>query len=125
MPAEIRLYNQLFAKPDPDAGNFAADLNPNSLEVLEGALVEPALVAVGKGTGGAVRLRDEPDACQRILGRLVEGAFAGSEPRDSYFVICDERVNRPNTIAEGRISVLFGFATTRPAESRLPRRRSS
>jgi glutaminyl-tRNA synthetase len=34
VPAEIRLYNQLFAKPDPDAGNFAADLNPQSLEVL-------------------------------------------------------------------------------------------
>jgi glutaminyl-tRNA synthetase len=45
VPAEIRLYNQLFGKPDPDAGNFAADLNPNSIEVLEGALVEPALVA--------------------------------------------------------------------------------
>jgi glutaminyl-tRNA synthetase len=45
VPAEIRLYNQLFAKSDPDASNFAADLNPNSLEVLEGAMVEPALVA--------------------------------------------------------------------------------
>jgi phage tail sheath protein FI len=45
-----------------------------------------------------------------------EGAFAGSERQDSYFVICDERVNRPSTIAEGRINVLFGFATSRPAE---------
>jgi glutaminyl-tRNA synthetase len=43
VPAEVRLYNQLFAKPDPDAGNFAADLNPNSLEVLGDARVEPAL----------------------------------------------------------------------------------
>ena len=34
VPAEVRLYNPLFAKPDPDAGNFAADLNPDSLEVL-------------------------------------------------------------------------------------------
>jgi glutaminyl-tRNA synthetase len=41
--AELRLYNPLFAKPDPDVANFAADLNPNSLEVLEGALLEPAL----------------------------------------------------------------------------------
>src|SRR6202030_4071119 len=24
VPAEVRLYNPLFAKPDPDAGNFAA-----------------------------------------------------------------------------------------------------
>ncbi len=43
--AEVRLYNQLFSKPDPDAGNFAADLNPNSLEVLPDARVEPALAA--------------------------------------------------------------------------------
>ena len=34
VPAEVRVYNQLFAKSSPDASNFAADLNPNSLEVL-------------------------------------------------------------------------------------------
>src|SRR3954471_22153733 len=39
-PAEIRVYNQLFAKPNPDAGNFAADLNPQSLEVLSDARIE-------------------------------------------------------------------------------------
>jgi glutaminyl-tRNA synthetase len=44
IPAELRLYNPLFNKPDPSgAENFAADLNPNSLEVLEGARLEPAL----------------------------------------------------------------------------------
>jgi glutaminyl-tRNA synthetase len=40
-PAEIRLYNPLFAKPSPDAANFTADLNPQSLEVLKDARVEP------------------------------------------------------------------------------------
>jgi glutaminyl-tRNA synthetase len=44
LPAEVRLYNPLFTKPDPSGGeNFAADLNPNSLEVLPGARLEPAL----------------------------------------------------------------------------------
>jgi glutaminyl-tRNA synthetase len=43
--AEIRLYNPLFTRPDPDAANFAADLNPNSLEVLPDARLEPALAA--------------------------------------------------------------------------------
>jgi glutaminyl-tRNA synthetase len=43
VPAEIRLYNQLFVKPTPDAANFAADLNPQSLEVLADARVEPAI----------------------------------------------------------------------------------
>jgi glutaminyl-tRNA synthetase len=43
IPAEVRLYNPLFIKPDPSGENFAADLNPNSLEVLASARVEPAL----------------------------------------------------------------------------------
>jgi len=43
LSAEVRLYNQLFSRPDPDAGNFKADLNPNSLEVLSDAKLEPAL----------------------------------------------------------------------------------
>jgi len=42
-PAEIRIYNQLFATPSPDASNFAADLNPQSLEILREARIEPAI----------------------------------------------------------------------------------
>jgi len=42
-PAEIRIYNQLFAKPNPDASNFATDLNPQSLEVLKDARIEPSI----------------------------------------------------------------------------------
>jgi glutaminyl-tRNA synthetase len=43
VPAEIRIYNQLFSKPVPDAANFAGDLNPQSLEVLKDARIEPAI----------------------------------------------------------------------------------
>src|SRR5499433_1462301 len=32
VPAEVRLYNQLFAPPDPNPADFIADLNPESLE---------------------------------------------------------------------------------------------
>src|SRR5262249_44408544 len=35
--AEVRLYDQLFAKAAPDAANYAADLNPHSLEVVADA----------------------------------------------------------------------------------------
>jgi glutaminyl-tRNA synthetase len=46
VPAEIRVYNPLFTRPDPGAGgDLTADLNPDSLEVLQGAMVEPALAA--------------------------------------------------------------------------------
>jgi glutaminyl-tRNA synthetase len=45
VPAEIRLYSHLFNRPDPGAdGDALADLNPDSLEVLSGCLVEPALL---------------------------------------------------------------------------------
>ena len=43
VPAEVRLYNPLFLRPDPNAANFAADLNPQSLEVIAEARVEPTL----------------------------------------------------------------------------------
>jgi glutaminyl-tRNA synthetase len=45
VPAEVRLYNQLFARPDPNPGDFIADLNPDSLEVLTDCRLEPALAA--------------------------------------------------------------------------------
>ena len=50
LPAEIRLYHSLFARPDPGAdGDIFADLNPNSLEILTGSRVEPALAAAAPG----------------------------------------------------------------------------
>jgi glutaminyl-tRNA synthetase len=45
VPAEVRLYNQLFACPDPNPADFIADLNPDSLEVLTDCRLEPALAA--------------------------------------------------------------------------------
>jgi glutaminyl-tRNA synthetase len=49
-PAEVRLYDHLFSRPDPGAeGDLFADLNPASEEVLEGCLVETALAEVPLG----------------------------------------------------------------------------
>jgi len=47
--AEVRRYEPLFSRPDPDAGNFAADLNPESREVLTGCRIEPAIAASNAG----------------------------------------------------------------------------
>jgi len=50
LPAEVRLYNQLFTRPDPGASDdFTKDINPNSLEVLNDVRVEPALAAASEG----------------------------------------------------------------------------
>jgi glutaminyl-tRNA synthetase len=50
VPAEVRLYNHLFVHSDPGAGgDIMADLNPDSLEVLQDCMVEPALAATTIG----------------------------------------------------------------------------
>jgi glutaminyl-tRNA synthetase len=50
VPAEVRLYDRLFNNPDPEAsGDFIADLNPKSLEVLPGSLLEPSLASAQPG----------------------------------------------------------------------------
>jgi glutaminyl-tRNA synthetase len=45
--AEIRLYDKLFTKPDPydvaEGEDVLSNLNPNSLEILTGAKLEPSL----------------------------------------------------------------------------------
>ena len=44
--AEVRLYDNLFSDPQPDAAeDFLTCMNPNSLTVLTGCKVERALVA--------------------------------------------------------------------------------
>jgi glutaminyl-tRNA synthetase len=48
--AEVRLYEQLFNRPDPGAdGDVMADLSPTSIEVLTGCLLEPALASAPEG----------------------------------------------------------------------------
>jgi phage tail sheath protein FI len=46
----------------------------------------------------------------------AHGAFAGTAAEETHFVIADERVNRPQTLAEGKFNLLFGFATSKPGE---------
>jgi glutaminyl-tRNA synthetase len=49
-PAEVRLYDHLFTRPDPGAdGDLFADLNPDSELVLRDALVEPILTELPVG----------------------------------------------------------------------------
>jgi glutaminyl-tRNA synthetase len=50
--AEVRLYDNLFAKENPDDapdGDFMKNLNPNSLEIVAGAKLEPSLGAPKAG----------------------------------------------------------------------------
>jgi glutaminyl-tRNA synthetase len=78
IPAEVRLYNPLFTKPDPSAGDFSADINPNSLDVIADARVEPALA--GRNSDDAVQFErlgyfcpDQDSTPERIVFNRTVG----------------------------------------------------
>ena len=64
LPAEVRLYNPLFSRPDPNAGNFVGDLNPQSLEIIADARVEPALA--GRNATDAVQFERQGYFCPDV-----------------------------------------------------------
>jgi len=76
--AEVRLYNPLFNRPDPDPGNFAAQLDPDSLEVLAETRFEPALAELK--TGEVVQFERQGYFCpdpDSKAGRLVFNRTVG------------------------------------------------
>ena len=49
----MRLYDRLFTQPEPGAehgGDFMADFNPNSLEILKSCRLEPGLAQAAPGS---------------------------------------------------------------------------
>ncbi len=81
VPAEVRLYDRLFTVPNPDDAeegkSFKDYLNPNSLEVITGAWVEPSIA------------RDEPGSRYQF-------------ERLGYFV-SDIEDSRPDRLVYNRI----------------------
>jgi glutaminyl-tRNA synthetase len=93
VPAEIRLYNPLFARPDPNAADFAVDLNPNSLEVLADCKLEPALAAAN--SEDPVQFERQGYFCRdpdSAPGRLVFNRTVGL--RDTWAKVSAEAAKR-------------------------------
>ena len=84
IPVEVRLYDRLFATPDPgefaEGGSFLDNLNPNSREILTDSLVEPSVA----GAESMARFQFE---------------------RQGYFVT-DEKDSRPDKLVFNRIVTL-------------------
>jgi glutaminyl-tRNA synthetase len=76
IPAEVRLYNPLFTRSDP-SGDIRQDVNPNSLEILSDARIEPALADAKPGEAiqferqGYFTLDQRPGANRPIFNRTV------------------------------------------------------
>ena len=122
--AEIRIYERLFTKSDPqdveEGKTFLDNLNPNSLEIIAGAKLEPSLAKakledrfqferVGyfcldpDSTAGEAGVQPHPSA-QRLLGkdRKEGGGIAESLPRKSRL-----RNHRQSEICKSRCQGLL------------------
>jgi phage tail sheath protein FI len=100
------------------AGGGASDwryLSARRLALFVAASIE-------QGTRWVLLEHNGPATWQRAQAQVetfldalaAQGAFAGAAVDESHFVISDERVNRPQTLAEGKFNLLFGFASSKP-----------
>jgi hypothetical protein len=113
-PPRIRLHTLV--------GEAAARSDCRELALRRLALF--IISSVERGTRWAVYEKSGPALWARVRAQISaflqdlarEGAFAGSNARENYFVICDQRLNDPEHVAAGRLQLLFGFATARPAD---------
>jgi hypothetical protein len=52
-----------------------------------------------------------------FMNRLFrQGAFAGTTPREAYFVKCDAETTTPDDVNAGVVNIVVGFAPLKPAE---------
>ena len=82
------------------------------------------LASVEEGTRWIVFQHDRPDAWARLAAQVEsflaaledDGAFVGRTTAERWFVICDERVNPPGSVAAGKVNLLLGFALARAGD---------
>ena len=80
--------------------------------------------SIERGTRWVIYEKSGPALWARVSSQITEffealeqeGAFVGQSAHEKYFVICDERLNDAGQVAAGRFQLLFGFATSRPAD---------
>lgn len=118
----VRAGSRARLMPSTLAGD--ASRAPDSRPLAARRLALFVVRSIERGTRWLLTAPNEPATWRRAEAQVEqfldelyrEGAFAGGEAQDSYFAICDERVNRPETVAEGKLHLLFGIAAVKPGQ---------
>ena len=112
LDAEVRIYDTLFTKEDPndveEGQDFTANLNPNSLEVLHGCKIEPSLRNAEPGTQyqferlGYYCVDRESVADKLVFNRTIglRDTWAKIEQRTKAKMTSDNGVTRQRILAE-------------------------
>jgi hypothetical protein len=80
--------------------------------------------SIERGTRWAIYEKPGPALWSRVRSQLTtffqgldqDGAFVGGGAAEKYFVICDQRLNDIDHVQAGRFQLLFGFASSHPAD---------
>ena len=99
VPAEVRLYDRLFKVPRPDDGDadLAASLNPDSLQAVAGAMVEPSLAGAEPGSHwqlervGYFVVDEESQSDRLVLNRTVTLRDSWAAPAESPAPAAEDR----------------------------------
>ena len=89
---EIRLYNHLFSieNPEEDNNNFIKNLNPNSLQIIPSAKLEPGLKKIDKSNyyqflrNGYFYLDKNSKSNKIIFNRIIELKDNWSKKNKTY-----------------------------------------
>lgn len=83
---------------------------------LEKSVFNSTHWVVFENNGPALWSRIKTQLTGWMTSLFNEGYFAGTSPKDAYFVIVDESNNPPNVVEQGQVIIDVGAAPNRPAE---------
>ena len=103
--------------PESAAAGAAGDLLTRRLSLwLQACILESTRWTrlAGGGAPQWQRVRAQTEAF--LAAVAASGAFGAEQDEQRYFVICDERLNTAESVAQGSCRLLFGFAARDAAE---------
>jgi uncharacterized protein len=118
----VRVPPKYAASPRTLASGAAAVSDWRYLSARRLALF--VMTSVERGTRWMLFERNVPSTWSLARGQVeafleslyAEGAFVGRTGEESYFVVCDERINNEETLRAGKFNLAFGFAASKPGE---------
>jgi phage tail sheath protein FI len=114
----VRLnYGACTLLPDEGARSEGRDLAARRCTLcVTGSVLRGTRWTVLEPAGPALWQRARTQVAAFLESLDQEGAFVGGTAAESYFVICDERLNKPNAAGKVRFDLLFGIALRQPGE---------
>jgi hypothetical protein len=116
-PSLAAIHGARTLLPENAARGEASDLQTRRLSLWLQACILEGTRWTRLASGGPQqwqRVRAQADAF--LAAVAASGAFGADRDDERYFVICDERLNTAESVAQGSCRLLFGFAARDAAE---------